>query len=356
MSDPSQYDDTQPVRATSEQAPPVPTDRRVMDHKLQTRQPKKGPIPARQANGYYADHETGDRLRSVTTILSGGVPKPALIFWSAGLAADTALEMIPALVAASRDPEHLAEHRKWIAAAHTRKKEERAEVGHAVHAIIESRLLGTPLPAMIEVNGEQWALTGPELAPYLANFTRFEQEWQPDWQASEMVVANPTIGYAGTLDYLIAGTGRIGDALRAHGYDVPANRLIMGDTKTGGDWITPEDGGDPHPRILSSGHVHGVYPEAGLQMSAYAHAEVCWLRDGSRVPMPAVAPVGVILHLRPEGYNLYPARCGDMEFTYFRYAQMIDEWSSRISSARAPDPVIGKPLALPVTSTAQKAA
>ncbi|MCW5952470.1 MAG: hypothetical protein KIT69_09455 [Propionibacteriaceae bacterium] len=355
MSDPSQYDTSQPLRATSAQAPAVPTNRRIMDHKLQPKQARKGPIPARQANGYYADHETGDRLRSVTTILSGGIPKEALVHWAGKVAAEAAMEMIPALVAASRSPAQLAEHQKWIAKAHLRKKDERAEVGHAVHAIIESRLLGTPLPASVEVNGEQWALDGPELAPYLANFARFEQEWDPVWHASEMVVANPTIGYAGTLDYLIASTGPIGDALRARGYQVPEDTAIMGDTKTGGGWITPEDGGDPHPKILSSGHVHGVYPEAGLQMSAYAHAEVCWLRDGSRVPMPPVAPVGVILHLRPEGYRLYPARCGDLEFVYFRYAQMIDEWSSRISSAKAPDPVIGKALA-PASSSSQKAA
>ena len=113
----------------------------------------------------------------------------------------------------------------------------------------------------------------------------------------------------------------------------------MGDTKTGGDW--------DRDHRASRGHVHGVYPEAGLQMSAYRRAKVCWLRDGSRVPMPATAEVGVVLHLRPEGYRLYPARCGDLEYAYFRHAQMVDEWSSRIASAKADDPVIGQALELP---------
>ena len=85
-------------------------------------------------------------------------------------------------------------------------------------------------------------------------------------------------------------------------------------------------------------------------MSAYRRATVCWLRGGERVPMPPVAQVGVVLHLRPEGYRLYPARCGDLEYRYFRHAQMVDEWSSRIASAKADDPVIGKPLD-PKTST-----
>lgn len=326
----------QPLRAGTPNAPTLPEGRRPMDHKAQTKKKERGPIPARQTNGYYADHATGDRLRSVTTILSGGVPKDALVHWAGNMVADCAIEHIPQLVAASRHPEQLAELRSWLTRAHTRKKDERAEVGSAVHAIIEARLLGTPLPASVKVGEEEWALDGPELAPYIENFHRFESEWAPAWTASEMVVANPVDGYAGTLDYTI-GDGLIAQALRAQGYQVPRGVDLMGDTKTGGEW----------GRVTSAGHVHGVYPEAGLQMSAYRRASVCWLRDGSRVAMPATAEVGVVLHLRPEGYRLYPARCGDMEYTYFRYAQMVDEWSSRISSAKADQPVIGKALTLP---------
>lgn len=321
-------------------APAVPEDRRPMDHRQQPKKTTKGPIPARQGNGYYADHTTGDRLRSVTTILGGGVPKEALVFWAARVCTDSAIENLPRLVAASRYPEHLQELAAWIRKAHTRKKDERAEVGSAVHAIIESRLLGTPLPASVTVGGEEWALDGEELAPYLEQFNRFEADWQPEWTASEMVVANPEHGYAGTLDYTIAASGLIGDALRAQGYAVDPDGDLMGDTKTGGDW----------GRKTAQGHVHGVYPEAGLQMSAYRRATVCWLRDGSRVPMPPTAEVGVVLHLRPEGYALYPARCGDLEYAYFRHAQMVDEWSSRVASAKADQPVIGEALKVPAVA------
>lgn len=338
MSDPYEAEQTGPLHIHADDAPQVPADRRPMDHRQQPKKKDRGPIPARQGNGYYADHSTGDRLRSVTTILGGGVPKPALVHWAGNTCTDAAIDALPQLVAASRFPDRLAELRAWITRAHTRKKDERAEVGSAVHAIIESRLLGTPPPASVRVGEEEWALDGPELAPYLANFHRFEAEWAPAWKASEMVVANPEHGYAGTLDYIIDGGGLIGDMLRARGYTVPDGVDVMGDTKTGGEWN----------RVTSGGHVHGVYPEAGLQMSAYRRAEVCWLRDGSKVAMPETAEVGVILHLRPEGYRLYPARCGDLEYAYFRHAQMVDEWSSRIASAKADDPVIGKALAVPV--------
>ena len=81
MSAPDQYEMTGPLRVEDPSLPKV--EGRPMDHKAQPKKKDRGPIPARQANGYYADHATGDRLRSVTTILSGGVPKPALMFWSA---------------------------------------------------------------------------------------------------------------------------------------------------------------------------------------------------------------------------------------------------------------------------------
>lgn len=336
MSDPYQAEQTGPLMIDGADVPTV--DGRPMDHRRQPKKKDRGPIPARQGNGYYADHTSGDRLRSVTTILSGGVPKDGLVHWAGNMCTDAAIEALPALVAASRHPERLLELRDWIRRAHTRKKDERAEVGSAVHAIIEARILGTPLPASVKVGDQEWALDGPELAPYVEQFHRFETEWEPTWLASEMVVANPEHGYAGTLDYIIDGDqGYVGAMLRDRGYDVPKGDGVMGDTKTGGEWN----------RITSAGHVHGVYPEAGLQMSAYRRATTCWLRDGSQVPMPPTAEVGVVLHLRPEGYRLYPARCGDLEYAYFRHAQMVDEWSSRMSSAKADDPVIGQALATP---------
>lgn len=349
----SEHDDlpTGPMHLDGDSVPALP-DRRPMDHKAQPKKKAKGPIPARQSNGYYADHATGDRLRSVTTILSGGVPKPALVHWAGNTVADSAIENLPQLVAASRDLARLREFRDWLTRAHTRKKDERAEVGSAVHAIIESRLLGTPLPESVMVGDVEWAMDGPELAPYLEHFARFERDWKPDWTASEMVVANHTDGYAGTLDYTIGGSGLIGSMLRRRGYQVPKGVDIMGDTKTGGTILVDEETGAVTPRITTAGHVHGVYPEAGLQMSAYRQAEVAWIRDGSRVPMPATAKVGVVLHLRPEGYWLYPARCGDREYAYFRFAQMVDEWSSRVASARADDPVIGRALELPQSTEA----
>lgn len=340
MSAPDQAEQTGPYWLDSPDAPTVPDSRRPMDHRQQPKKKDKGPIPARQGNGYYADHATGDRLRSVTTILSGGVPKEGLIHWASKMATESAIENLPALVAASRFPEQLAELQAWIRKAHTRKKDERADVGSAVHKIIESKLLGLELPVSVMIGDTEVRFDGPELAPFVDQVMRFLDEWQPTFTASEMVVANPAHGYAGTLDFILSSDGLVGEALAAHGFDIPAGVDVMGDTKTGGEW----------DRLTSAGHVHGVYPEAGLQMSAYRKATWCWLRDGSRVPMPQTAEVGVVLHVRPEGYRLYPVLCGDRQYAYFRHAQMVDEWSSRLASAKADQPIVGPALQLPSRS------
>lgn len=318
-----------------EDAAPAPD---VIMHKQQPPKPKAGKIPHRQGNGYYADHATGGRLRSVTTILEGGVPKKALLFWAAGVCVDSAIANLPQLVAASRFPDKLAEISAWLKRAHTQAKEERADVGTWIHKVIECHILGLDIPDEISVGeGERAHVLrrdDPELAAMLEHFEAFVAEWQVTFEASEMVVANPDDGWAGTLDYIVVSP-KIATLLRdRYGFDVADDASIMGDTKSGGVL----------DKLTTAGHFHGVYPEAGLQLSAYRRAQVCWLKSGERVPMPPTAEVGIVLHIRPEGYRIYPARCGPELYDYFRHAQMIDQFTAKIGSPKAPRPVIMPPL------------
>lgn len=286
-------------------APPVPTgaDR----------------IP-KPSQGWYRDKVTGDKFRRVTTILSQGSTKgDVLALWAANLVAETAFNNLPALVTASLRPERRTEMYDWLRRAPLRKKDERADIGSAVHRIIEAHVLGQPLPAEL--------VEDPEMAPYLDNFLRFVEEWQVTFEASEMVVGNRTHGYAGTLDYLLRSP------LIAAELGVPANTALMGDTKTGGEL-----------------DVKGVYPEAALQMSAYRKAEVAWLRDGSTVAMPETHSTGVVLHLRPEGYRLIPVVCDDQVFAAFRIVQQAADWVSGLSKQ-----VVGTALTLPPVTTERAA-
>ncbi|MEV6081695.1 hypothetical protein AB0L80_42460 [Streptomyces sp. NPDC052069] len=288
------------------------------------RRRKTAPAPTgpdripKPSQGWYRDKVTGDKLRRVTTILAQGSTKgDVLALWAANLVAETAFAHLPQLVAASRHPETRTEVYDWLRRVPLRKKDERADIGSAVHSIIEAHVLGEPIPAEL--------VDDPEMAPYLAHFLRFVEEWQVTFEASEMVVGSRTAGYAGTLDYLLRSrliTAALSEYL---GTEVPADALLMGDTKTGGEL-----------------DVKGVYPEASLQMSAYRKAEVAWLRDGSTVPMPATYSTGVVLHLRPEGYRLIPVACGDDVFAAFRIVQQAADWVSGLSKT-----VVGQALALP---------
>lgn len=278
-------------------------------------------IPRRSTAGFYKDPATGAMLRSVTTILSQGSPKEALIHWAGNLVAETAMEYLPALIRASRDPAKRKQAYDWLRRAHTRKKDERADIGTAVHRLIEAHILREPVPADLADD--------PEMKPYIDNFEAFVRDWQVTFTASEMVVAHYEERYAGTLDYLLQSP------LLAQALGCPPGMDIPGDTKTGGEL----DG------KTYDGNVKGVYPEAGVQMAAYRKAPYGWLRNGTRVEMPPRHDVGIVLHLRPEGYRLYPVRCGDDVFDAFLSIRAVAEFQTGPAKS-----VVGAALTVPKSS------
>jgi hypothetical protein len=279
------------------------------------------------SQGWYRVKGTDLKLRRVTTILEQGTSKgDALTFWAGNITAETAMNNLPYLVSSSLHPERRTEAYDWLRRAHTRKKDERKDVGSAVHKVIEANVLGTPMPADL--------LNDPELVPFLDHFLRFVEEWQVTFEASEMVVGNEEEGYAGTLDYLLRSP-LIAAALAAYfEVEVPENSVFCGDTKTGGEL-----------------DVKGVYPEASLQMAAYRKARVAWLRDGTKVPMPDTFWSGVVLHLRPEGYRLIPAVADDAVFDAFLTVKRNAEWTSGLSKQ-----VIRPALTLPNLNSEERAA
>lgn len=269
------------------------------------------PKPSR---GWYRDPDTGIKLRRVTTILNQGNPKPELMFWSANLTAAEAFATLPTLVAASLRPDKKEAAYDWLRKSHIRKKDERRDIGTAVHDIIEAHVLGAPVPEEL--------LKDPEMAPYLRHFLRFVEEWQITFEASEMTVGNYAEGYAGKLDYLFRSP------LIARVLEVDLRTLFIGDTKTGGELDEK-----------------GVYPEAGLQMAAYRRSEVGWLRDGSKIPIPSIHGTGIVLHLRPEGYRVMPLKCGDDVFAAFLHVKKVAEFKGGLSKS-----VVGEALALSATA------
>jgi hypothetical protein len=235
---------------------------------------------------------------SVTTLLGGGLPKRALMYWAAATVAEYAVanrSQVAAMVKSVRlrrsadklllgtfeDPSAVEAAIDYLKQAPWREREHKAKVGSAVHAEIEAAILGKPRPVQ-----------PADVAPFVEQFRRFEADFAPEWMAAEMTVWNRTESYAGTLDWI----ARIG------------GRVVLGDTKTGKD----------------------IYPEVALQLAAYWRAEFGLMADGSEEPMPTFDGA-VVLHLAEDGYRLLPIHVDDGTWNSFRYVREVFRWEDELS-------------------------
>ena len=268
-------------------------------------------------------------LWSVTTIIGGGLPKPALVPWGMKATAEYAVANYKRLSAmcqaAEGDDEALYQVVAWLKGAPYREREKKADLGTLLHSIAEARAVGKPLPKIT-----------PDVAPLYKQFGRFEAECEPEWEMSEATVFSVRESFAGTLD----GIGRL------RGKRVPdawRDRLVMADYKSGGE-IDPRD----------SRNSKGVYPEAALQMAAYAHAEGVYLAPGTVAPLPAVDGA-LAVHITADGYQLIPVDIGDAVWRAFRYCREVFRFQEELSKV-----VLGEPLVLetpaPVKRSSRKVA
>lgn len=221
------------------------------------------------------DPETGDttevKVPGVTTLLGDGIPKGGLTNWAAEQAAQYAIEHWDELT-----PLPLLKRAKEIQYAWQRERDAAAGRGTTIHKLAEQLHAGHKVEVPDGLEGHVEACV------------RFLDDYDVQSVLSETAVVNRTIGYAGTLD-LVA--------------DIGGQRWIL-------DWKTGRN----------------VYAEAALQLAAYAHAEH-WL-DG-KVEKP-LADVGIerggVVHLRADGFDVYPMNIGDRPFGLFRHAAYVGRW------------------------------
>lgn len=244
--------------------------------------------PVRDNDGYYHMPD-GRKLLSVTNIIEHGIPKPGLVHWAAIEVARCAMDYLPRLLRA-RGEEARETAYQWLRRAAERRRDSAADLGTSVHDAVEATILGTPWP---EPTDEQ--------KPFVDAFARFCDRWQPEFEASEMVVANLTDGYAGK-----------GDAWM---------RLVL-----------PDLGSVPILAVCDWKSGKNIYPEVALQLSAYARAEVAWLWNGTEVTPPRPEHA-VVVHLRPDkypqtgGYRIRSVDITDATYAAFRHAQATaEEW------------------------------
>ena len=225
----------------------------------------------------------GERYHSVTTIIGGGVPKPALINWAKKFVAEYAYDNFSTLAEM-----HSNEDRdgaiSWLKESPYRSRDKAADLGSVVHASCEAIALGKPIPP--------WPITAK---PRMEGFKSFLEDNAPDFHNVEASVYNRSERYAGTLDAIATIAGR---------------RYLL-DIKPG----------------------KGVYGEVALQLAAYRFAEFIGGADGDEVPMPEVDGCAV-LHL-PEagGYDLIDVRADIDVFRSFQYVREVFKWQTEKSKS-----------------------
>lgn len=225
---------------------------------------------------YYVWPPTGERFPSVTTILSV-IDKPALKFWAAKKVAEYAVDNVNNWQSLDQ-----AGAVDLLKGAPFRYSEQRMDLGTAVHEACEAYMTGEPPPV--------WP---PDVSPYMVHFMKFLTDWKPSFESSEASVYSRDNGYAGTLDLLL-WLGK---------------ELALIDIKTGKQ----------------------AYPEAGLQLNAYANADFIGLDEGLELEMPKVDKLFVLL-LRPRKYELIPVQYDDEMFEAFLAARDLWRWQTGASS------------------------
>lgn len=230
---------------------------------------------------YYTHPVTGQQLVSVTNVLGTCVAKQALVPWAAKVAAEYAVEHLPTLVRRIRtdDP---TEVRKDISRQVTVSRDKAADLGTRVHAGAEAHVLGTYIPD-----------DDPEAHPYVLQYLAWLDAWGIDItthvEATEITVADPARGYAGTADLRVR---------------LPLKGFIDGKV------IRCEPGEDWQPWVLdfkssATRPAASIYPEYVLQLAALRYAKEVWLPDDTVAPLRPVAGAAV-LNLRTKGYAFIP--------------------------------------------------
>ena len=255
------------------------------------------PIHSQIVDGvrYYTSPRTNQKFVSVTSILST-LDKPALRYWAAKQVATYAIEernlWIPL---AEKEPKAALD---LIKGAPWRTTENSAALGSAVHTAVETRVLGGDLDV---------DKLDTQVKPFINSFLNFEKMFEPTWEMSEATVLSYKYGYAGTIDAIASFNkpelGLVG-------------RYLI-------DWKTGKS---------------GPYPEAALQLSAYKHADIVLLPNGTEEELPATDGA-IVVKLRPRMYDVVPAIVDDSTFKYFRHLQMAFKWQHEASKE-----VLGSPI------------
>lgn len=221
----------------------------------------------RKNHGGGHSYYLGERkLDGVTTVLSKGLPKPALVQWAANTAAALAVDEWDTL--AELPP---SERLKRISKAPNAARDAAAVKGTRVHALADKL-----------ANGHEVAVP-EDIAGHVDACVKFLDDWEVRPILTECPVYHDTYLYAGTFDLIAWVDGKV---------------WLL-------DWKTNKS---------------GPFGEVAFQLAAYRHATHCLRPDGDVAPLPAIDECGVVW-IRSDGYDLYPYHADQGVFRQFLYIQ-----------------------------------
>jgi hypothetical protein len=217
-------------------------------------------------------------LTSVTTAIGAVDKSGVLVNWAKLETAKCAVRNL-ALVGDMVTAGGPASAVDWLKRIPDYQRDLAADLGTRVHSLAEQ--VG---------RGDKVELSPIEL-PYIAAFRRFLEESGFVIELSEFMVANLTLGYAGTGDLI----GKL----------------------DGKRWLLD---------IKTSQVGKGPYAETGLQLAGYAKAEFIG-RPGepTKHKLPPCQRFAV-LHLSPAGYRLVPYAVDAETWRTFRAALVVSRW------------------------------
>lgn len=247
-----------------------------------------GPFTRRNyGRGHGYRDANGNKVPGVTTILSKGLPKPALVNWASRTAAEYAVDNWDLLADMP-----VSERLGMIKDAPNNSKSAAALRGTKLHNAAQ---------ALIETGSVD---VEPEQLPLVESYARFCERWDVRALHVEAAVWNVRHGYAGTLD-------------------------LIADLADGHRWLVD---------LKTSKSVWG---DMALQQAAYRYSE--WLQgddDPEPIPMPKVDAVGIV-HVRADDADLVPLTAGPDEFRSFLYIAQVAAAADRLKE------LVGAPLSTP---------
>jgi hypothetical protein len=230
------------------------------------------------AKGHYYKDATGARVPGVTTLIDGGVPKPALINWAANATIEYAIDRWDEL--GSQGP---ALRMKRLQGARYEDKDRAKNRGTEVHRAAERLLAGEPVQVAEEIAG------------HVEAYARFLDEFKVEPVHVEFSCVSYKWGYAGTAD--LCAWVQLPERGRT---------LLLMDLKTSRS---------------------GIFGETALQLAGYRYADK-WIVGGEEIePVEVTYCAGI--HVRGDGYDLIPVEVGEQEHKDFLYAMKIAQFKAR---------------------------